>query len=238
LSATVTPFAWKNALPRLFVVAGPVKPWRMKAGFAGRVEAADRRDPAARRGAGRALRERLLHVRDRVRVLERRVIAGPVAHQDDVVVVVDDPRDDGPSLEVDHLDLAVLVDVVADTRDDAVPDHELRDHAVLRVHRVDPAVDEGDPLVVRPRLAGRLAALAAAAAAERHAGAAEADRRTRRGRAADELLPREPLTGRLFLLSAHARPSSPSCPAEPGVLETAVNVNYDCTQPLMTLNAR
>jgi hypothetical protein len=49
--------------------------------------------------------ENLLDVPDRVRILERRVVAGPVPHQDDVVVVVDDARNHRSPVEVDDLGL-------------------------------------------------------------------------------------------------------------------------------------
>ncbi len=111
------------------------------------VEPADRGDPCTVGDVLGPLGVGLLDVFDGVGVLERRVMAGPVPHQDDVVVVVDDPGDDGAPLEVDRLGVpavAATVPALADGGEPAVLDEHGRDHPVAAVHRVDAAVDEAD----------------------------------------------------------------------------------------------
>ena len=78
-------------------------------------------------------------------VFERRVPAGPVADEDDVVVGVDDAGNDGPALEVDPL-RAAAPDAVAGLREAPAPSRAPRDDAAACVHRVDSAVDEQDVL--------------------------------------------------------------------------------------------
>ena len=133
-----------------------------------RVELADRGEAAARRNARRRIQVigveaadsgnprvavgqpgctrgiDLLHVLDRQRVLERRVEAGPVAHQHDVVVVVDDPRHHRAAAQVDDLRVGPVAPPrrVADLGEAPVRDRYGRDDRVLVVHRVYLAVDE------------------------------------------------------------------------------------------------
>ena len=109
------------------------------------VEAADRGDEPAVADAARPGPVGRLHVRDRVRVLQRGVVTGPVAHQHDVVVAVDDAGDRGPPAQVDQPRLVLepvlgRVDVVAGVHDPALADRDDADHPVAVVHRVDPAV--------------------------------------------------------------------------------------------------
>ena len=53
-------------------------------------------------GSGGARGIDRLHIGDRVRVFERRVVPWTVAHQHQVVMVVDDPRHHGAAAQVDH----------------------------------------------------------------------------------------------------------------------------------------
>ena len=109
------------------------------------VEPTDRRDPRITvrkpRGARRVDR---LHIGNRVRVLERRVVAGPVAHQDDVVVVVDDPRHHRAAAQVDDLRVVSVLPPrrVADLGEAPISDRHCGDDRVLVVHRVYLAVHE------------------------------------------------------------------------------------------------
>jgi hypothetical protein len=116
------------------------------------VEAADGGDPRAARDAPRAGGVDLLDVRDRVGVLERGVVARPVAHQDDVVVVVDDARHHRAASEVDGA--ASAWDASVDLDEAPVADHHAGDDAVLGVHRVDLAVVEDELRVLVARLPG------------------------------------------------------------------------------------
>jgi hypothetical protein len=67
-----------------------------------RVEPADRRDPFAARQRGSAGPEKREDVGDRGRRFEPRIVAGPKAEQHDVVVIVDEPGNDRPPVEVDR----------------------------------------------------------------------------------------------------------------------------------------
>ena len=110
------------------------------------VEASDRRDPSAGGNPRRASGIHRLNVRDGVRVLQRRVVPGSIAHQHDVVVVVDDAGHDRASLQVDHLRaLALMIaGTLTDLGEPSVLDGHLRHDAVRAVHRVDLAVPQDE----------------------------------------------------------------------------------------------
>ncbi len=80
-----------------------------------RVPSAHRGDELSGRDALRARLDRRLHLGDRRRRFERRVIAGADPEQDDVVVVVDEAGHDGPAAQID---LARARDSVAVRRAD------------------------------------------------------------------------------------------------------------------------
>ncbi len=189
--------ASKNALPSELVVEGPeklcrdvrrvVRQRRVELGqrrqpYLGElveVEAADRGDELAGRHASRAVAEGPLDVGDGIGVLQRRVPPGPVAHQDDVVVVVDDARDGGAAAQVDRPGavghaLLRLAEAVAGVRDAAVVDGQHADDAPAAVHRVDLSIVEDQ---------GALGVVPAAAV---RAGRCRSGDRADRGRGADD----------------------------------------------------
>ena len=64
------------------------------------VESSNRRDPCATGNSLRASCHNFLHFANRVGVLERGVITGPVPHQDNVIVIVDNAGHCWPSAKV------------------------------------------------------------------------------------------------------------------------------------------
>src|SRR5438093_416546 len=64
------------------------------------VESSNRRDPCATGNSLRASCHNFLHFANRVGVLERGVITGPVPHQDNVIVIVDNAGHYCPSAKV------------------------------------------------------------------------------------------------------------------------------------------
>ena len=109
------------------------------------VEPSDRRDPCAAWNGLGARRERLLDVANREGVLERRMVAGPIPHQHDVVVVVDDARHRRAAFQVDHPDAGSRPGRrPADGGEASVPDRHRVHDGVAAVHRVDAAVDEDE----------------------------------------------------------------------------------------------
>src|SRR5437016_4930303 len=68
------------------------------------VESSNRRDPCATGNSLRASCHNFLHFANRVGVLERGVITGPVPHQDNVIVIVDNAGHYRPSAKVDDAD--------------------------------------------------------------------------------------------------------------------------------------
>ena len=144
---------------------------------------ADRRDEFALRDLSRASFQRGDRVRNCEDVLERSVPSGPVADENDVVMGIDDSRDNRLPHQVHGSDIASPGgDVVADCSEAAVADQRLRDDAVVRVHCVDPAVDESQV----PAISGCLPLLRR----QRAQPAAE----TQRGTADEELPARETRT--------------------------------------------
>ena len=102
-------------------------------------------DELARRHGAASRADRGLHVRDRERVLEPRIVARTQAEQHDVVVIVDEPRNGRAPLQVDHAHAGAAVvrpSVVPDRRELPVPDRHGRDDRIMPVERVDPAVDQ------------------------------------------------------------------------------------------------
>jgi hypothetical protein len=101
-----------------------------------------------------------LDVGNRRRVLERRVVAGADAEQDDVIVVVDEPGDDRASVQVDGACAgaeALPAAARAHRREAPVLDRHLAHGAAAGVHRDDVAVDQAQ---VAGAGAGRRGALA------------------------------------------------------------------------------
>ena len=91
-----------------------------------RIPSAHRRDEAA---GGHALRSRLdhrLHLGDRGRAFERRVIPGPDAEQDDVIVVVDEAGHDRAAAQVDfaRARTQALIAARSDSREPAILDRD------------------------------------------------------------------------------------------------------------------
>jgi hypothetical protein len=132
------------------------------------------------------------------------VVPGPEAEQDDVVVVVDQTRHHRAPVEVDHL-LAAVVDeagVVADRRELVVVDRHRRDDAVLRVHRVDDAVDEHGVAAVRAAIA---VAVVGPRGARQHG---EQGRQNARGRAPSG---RKSAQGHLAVSSSCGDPGAAAC---------------------------
>src|SRR5437867_7825532 len=68
------------------------------------VESSNRRDPCATGNSLRASCQNFLHFANRVGILERRVITGPVPHQYNVIVIVDNAGHYCPSAKVDDAD--------------------------------------------------------------------------------------------------------------------------------------
>jgi len=109
------------------------------------VPAAHRRDEAAGGNRLRARSDDRLHVRDRRRGFEARVVAGPQAEQDDVVVVVDEAGHDRPALEIDRPRAwAERAAALAHRREHAALNRYFGRGRVLRVHRLELAVDEAE----------------------------------------------------------------------------------------------
>jgi hypothetical protein len=109
------------------------------------VESADRGDELPGRHRARPVPVDPRHVGEGVRVLQRRVVAGPVAHQHQVVVVVDDARDRGAAAQVDQLGMAGQAspcrgEPVAGVADPSIVDGQDLDDAAG--HRVDLAVEQ------------------------------------------------------------------------------------------------
>ncbi len=105
------------------------------------VEAADRRDPLARGQLLRVRGDQLLHVGDRFRGLDPRVVARAQPEQHDVIVVVDQPWHRGTALQVDDLGATRGAELAAADRRELVADHARRFHdLVAGIHRVDLAV--------------------------------------------------------------------------------------------------
>ena len=104
---------------------------------------ADGRDPRPRGNALRPRRQSRLNVCNRRRVLERCVVPGAVAHQHDVIVVVDDARHHGPAAQIDEANAgAGARRRTADAREPAVAHGDSGDDRVLRIHRMNASVDE------------------------------------------------------------------------------------------------
>jgi hypothetical protein len=68
---------------------------------------------------------------------------GAIADEDNVIVRVDDARDQRPAPQVDNPG-ALSPDVVADRGKTAVANEGLRHDPVVRIHSVDPAVAKGE----------------------------------------------------------------------------------------------
>ena len=175
----------KNALPSVLVTAGPVNPTIMKTGWCGTAASSSAsvgsrtslnwlglKPPivvmklsALTGGFGLAgsvdARDRVegLHVRDRGGVLQRRVVPGPVAHQHEVVVAVDQPRHRHPPVQVDDLRLPGELalrggEAVADVGHETAADREHAGDGAVAVHGVDAAVAEDQVLRRRGSAAG------------------------------------------------------------------------------------
>ena len=105
---------------------------------------------AAIMGPGHACRNDRLHVGNRRRVLQRSVVPGTVAHCDDVIVVVDDARNDCALAQVDDSTPGGRPRrSAADGGKAPVADGHRRNDGILRIHRVDAAVDEYELLDCR-----------------------------------------------------------------------------------------
>ena len=76
------------------------------------------------------------------------MVAGAVAHQHDVVVIVDDAGYHGAAAQIDDAGSgAGRASGAVDGREAAVADRYRVRHGVVAIHRVDPAVDEDEFLV-------------------------------------------------------------------------------------------
>ena len=69
-------------------------------------------------------------------------MSGPESQQNDVVVIVDQARNDGASLQVDPLDARAGLRLAPGRREAVAVGQHARDDAVARIHRVDLAVHE------------------------------------------------------------------------------------------------
>ena len=167
----------KNARPRVFVAAGPVNPWNTSTGCSDvaasssaerrqallrelrRVPSAHRGDEPSGRDGLRARLDRRLHLGNRRRRLERRVIAGPDPEQDDVIVVVDEAGNDGAAAQIDFARAGAepLPAARADGGEPAVLNRDLADRGPARVHRDDPAVGQSQIAGARARIDWRAA---------------------------------------------------------------------------------
>jgi hypothetical protein len=113
-------------------------------------------------------------------------------------MTLDQAREDGPALQVDHLHVPALGSyAVADLGEAAVPDHDLGDDPVARVHRPDLAVHELQALRV---LRGRRGPRGLRTKLRDADPATQADGRPGGDTAGDELLARETFPpGRAFV---------------------------------------
>jgi hypothetical protein len=122
------------------------------------VEAAHRGDPLSTRDTGAAPGpQRVLDLADRRRVLQDRVVAGPVGQAHGVDVRLDQTGNRHAAAEVDHAG-TLGVDAPADVGEHAVLDQDLLDDGVAAVHGVDAAVHEREapaPVAVVVGLGGR-----------------------------------------------------------------------------------
>ena len=95
-----------------------------------------------------------LHLGDRGRRLERRVIAGPDPEQDDVIVVVDEAGHDRAAAQVDlaRAGTQTLIAARTDGREPAVLDRDLGRRRSARIHRHEPAVGQSQIAGARARI--------------------------------------------------------------------------------------
>jgi hypothetical protein len=107
------------------------------------VEAAHRGDPRTGWGIGSPPGQRVLDLCDRGRVLEDRVVAGPVGQAHDVDVWLGQAGHHGSSLEVDDANAGSAGRrAVTDCDEPPIADRRRAGHGARAVHRVDPSVGE------------------------------------------------------------------------------------------------
>src|SRR2546425_5944524 len=109
------------------------------------MESADRGDPGISWNPLGAGGENLLNVANRIGVFEGRVITGPVPHQHDVVVIVDNTRHNRAPPKIDRTNSRPAPGSgTADCKEAAIPyRYRLRD-TVVTVHRMNSAVDQNE----------------------------------------------------------------------------------------------
>jgi len=162
-----------------------------------RMPPAHGRDPLSLRYVLPARGERLLDFTGRPRVLQDRVISGPVGQADDVHVRLDEAGDDGAAVEVDDAGARTSCGRrVADSGKAAVPNRHRPRDGVAPVHRVYPAVDKDDVRFVYGRRGRLRGDLRAGRSTDRDAGRC-ADRTSG---AAEKPTTRETAPGQLLLL--------------------------------------
>src|SRR5262245_49193446 len=107
------------------------------------VKAADRRDPGAGRNSLCPSRKSLLNVVNGECILERRMVAGPIPHEHNVIVIVDDARYRRASLQINGADSRPTSrGGTADGPEPAVSNRYRLHNGVVAIHRVNSAVDQ------------------------------------------------------------------------------------------------
>lgn len=91
---------------------------------------------------GRLRRHGRENCRDRIRILEPRIVARPKPERDDVVVVVDQAGDYGSAAQIDALRARGALRASADGCDSIADYVHGFDDGVARIQRVNAAVDE------------------------------------------------------------------------------------------------
>src|SRR5438034_7268714 len=108
-----------------------------------RMPAAHRRDPLALWDFLAPRSQRFLDLPDRRCVLENGVIAGTVGQAHAVDVALDDSRYDSAPLQIDDSRVwPASRRCISNSGEAAVPDRHSTGDGVLRIHRVNPAIDE------------------------------------------------------------------------------------------------
>ena len=109
----------------------------------------------------RALSDRL-HLGDRRRALERRVIPGADAEQDDVIVVVDEAGDDGAAAKIDltRARTQSLIATRTDGGESSILNGDLCCRGPAPIHRDEPAVGQMQVARAGAGIGGRLPRLA------------------------------------------------------------------------------